>query len=251
MNLVCGEPAGYFQPIFNEELKLCVSFTKEMFISPISEAVTKEQKEKGQREMLSNNLDPFKKIRLELLDEHNNIDKIKDVKEKIKKIKEINAKFLAFNKLANLMKKLPIKQENPARVAFKNNTKIKSKRIKCVNSINGTGVSIMDYKGEKIPYLLIDTVSGLGNSVNGIVFDIPDEEIAKKISSFILLHEIGHIYEFLKERIEKGAASLIDTLNEKDREKVVDSEGKATAYAFYNMYIKNRRELLKKKNVGC
>lgn len=74
-----------------------------------------------------------------------------------------------------------------------------------------------------------------------------NKEMADKIVNFIMLHEVGHIYEFLKERVNKGAANLIDTLNEPDRNKVIDSECKANAYALDNMCRKDRRELLKNR----
>lgn len=241
------EQNWWMQQIFTEELKIDFAYTNKYFVSYILEGISKEQKETGQRTMVGNNLDPFNKLRLELLDEHNKIMYIKNNKEKIKKLKEINAKFLVFNKLANLMKKINIKQENPARSAFKKNTKIKSKRIKCVNSNNGNIIRTIEYKGEKIPYLLIDTIHDIKNSANGIVFDMTNKEMADKIVNFIMLHEVGHIYEFLKERVNKGAANLIDTLNEPDRNKVIDSEGKANAYALDNMYRKDRRELLKNR----
>ena len=74
------EQNWWMQQIFTEELKIDFAYTNKYFVSYILEGISKEQKEAGQRAMIGNNLDPFNKLRLELLDEHNKIMYIKDNK---------------------------------------------------------------------------------------------------------------------------------------------------------------------------
>ena len=72
------------------------------------------------------------------------------------------------------------------------------------------------------------------------------------MKKLIILHEYGHLYNFLKDFIETGKAEIVDTLsaNRKDRKDRIDSEGKANAYALENMYRKDRRELIKNSDLN-
>ena len=80
---------------------------------------------------------------------------------------------------------------------------------------------------------------------NGLKFsNLEKKEIRDNIRKFIIYHEYGHLYEFLKDFIETGKAEIIDTQTARPSE-VIDNEGKANAYAIDNMYRKDRRELLK------
>ena len=86
----------------------------------------------------------------------------------------------------------------------------------------------------------------IGNTfeVNGLKLSSISSNAKNRIRKFIIMHEYGHLYEWLKDMVEKNEGYIIDT-NDPDIQKVTDSEGKANAYAIDNMYRKDRRELLK------
>ena len=64
----------------------------------------------------------------------------------------------------------------------------------------------------------------------------------------MIMHEYGHLFEFLKEVVETGKVEIKGTVGlalDGRYDELENLEGKANAYAIDNMYRKDRRELLK------
>ena len=83
-------------------------------------------------------------------------------------------------------------------------------------------------------------------------FDFTEKQAKENeniIWKFIIMHEQGHLFEYLKNLIETGTIRQVSTsdfqFSQKDKQNVNDSEAGANAYAIDNMYRKDRRELLK------
>ena len=112
--------------------------------------------------------------------------------------------------------------------------------IKSFNS-EFTGVAQNNYG---IPYLIVNPKQDISYA-NGLEFtNLEKKELRTNIRKFIIYHEYGHLYEFIKDYVETGRATITDTMSDRTQE-VIDSEGKTNAYAIDNMYRKDRRELLK------
>ena len=64
------------------------------------------------------------------------------------------------------------------------------------------------------------------------------------MKKFIILHEYGHLYNFLKDFIETGKAEIVDTLsaNRKDRIELIKNSD------LNNERIKKAKESLKKED---
>ena len=122
---------------------------------------------------------------------------------------------------------------------------------------NSTGISdipsVIDINNRnskvKVPVIFLNLKNKRPNTYD-FFFKSKDPRIQSLIREFILRHEFGHAYEYIKDYVEKGEAKIID--NETDfkngtatSKEILDSEGKANAYAFDTMYRKDRRELLK------
>ena len=221
--------------ILTEDYLLKKFFIKFSDCSILMEAITPEQKEKGQRVMNQKAIEPFEKIRNYLVNKWENRRKIK---EDYKKKKE---EFLRYNIIIELLKdnKLESKKTKDADNYVKNITGEKPKIITYKNK-NFSGL-VADYQG--LPKLVLRTE--VDEYSNGLKFsNLEKKEIRDNIRKFIIYHEYGHLYEFLKDFIETGQAEIIDTQTARPSE-VIDNEGKANAYAIDNMYRKDRRELLK------
>ena len=221
--------------ILTEDYLLKKFFIKFSDCSILMEAITPEQKEKGQRVMNQKAIEPFEKIRNYLVNKWENRRK---TKEDYKKKKE---EFLRYNIIIELLKdnKLESKKTKDADNYVKNITGEKPKIITYKNK-NFSGL-VADYQG--LPKLVLRTE--VDEYSNGLKFsNLEKKEIRDNIRKFIIYHEYGHLYEFLKDFIETGQAEIIDTQTARPSE-VIDNEGKANAYAIDNMYRKDRRELLK------
>ena len=96
----------------------------------------------------------------------------------------------------------------------------------------------------------VKNITGKNRYLNGFDFT---EENAKKfedtIWKFIIMHEQGHLYNYLIQAIETGRIEAVGTamfqFSDKDKQNVNNSEAGANAYAIDNMYRKDRREFLK------
>ena len=221
--------------ILTEDYLLKKFFIKFSDCSILMEAITPEQKEKGQRVMNQKAIEPFEKIRNYLVNKWENRKK---TKEDYKKKKE---EFLRYNIIIELLKdnKLESKKTKDADNYVKNIAGEKPKIITYKNK-NFSGL-VADYQG--LPKLVLRTE--VDEYSNGLKFsNLEKKEIRDNIRKFIIYHEYGHLYEFLKDFIETGQAEIIDTQTARPSE-VIDNEGKANAYAIDNMYRKDRRELLK------
>ena len=221
--------------ILTEDYLLKKFFIKFSDCSILMEAITPEQKEKGQRVMNQKAIEPFEKIRNYLVNKWKNRKK---TKEDYKKKKE---EFLRYNIIIELLKdnKLESKKTKDVDNYVKNITGEKPKIITYKNK-NFSGL-VADYQG--LPKLVLRTE--VDEYSNGLKFsNLEKKEIRDNIRKFIIYHEYGHLYEFLKDFIETGQAEIIDTQTARPSE-VIDNEGKANAYAIDNMYRKDRRELLK------
>ena len=221
--------------ILTEDYLLRKFFIKFSDCSILMETITPEQKEKGQRVMNQKAIEPFEKIRNYLVNKWENRRK---TKEDYKKKKE---EFLRYNIIIELLKdnKLESKKTKDADNYVKNITGEKPKIITYKNK-NFSGL-VADYQG--LPKLVLRTE--VDEYSNGLKFsNLEKKEIRENIRKFIIYHEYGHLYEFLKDFIETGKAEIIDTQTARPSE-VIDSEGKANAYVIDNMYRKDRRELLK------
>ena len=221
--------------ILTEDYLLKKFFIKFSDCSILMEAITPEQKEKGQRVMNQKAIEPFEKIRNYLVNKWENRRK---TKEDYKKKKE---EFLRYNIIIELLKdnKLESKKTKDADNYVKNITGEKPKIITYKNK-NFSGL-VADYQG--LPKLVLRTeVDEYSNELK--FSNLEKKEIRDNIRKFIIYHEYGHLYEFLKDFIETGQAEIIDTQTARPSE-VIDNEGKANAYAIDNMYRKDRRELLK------
>ena len=221
--------------ILTEDYLLKKFFIKFSDCSILMEAITPEQKEKGQRVMNQKAIEPFEKIRNYLVNKWENRRK---TKEDYKKKKE---EFLRYNIIIELLKdnKLESKKTKDADNYVKNITGEKPKIITYKNK-NFSGL-VADYQG--LPKLVLRTE--VDEYSNGLKFsNLEKKEIRDNIRKFIIYHEYGHLYEFLKDFIETGQAEIIDTQTARPSE-VIDNEGKANAYVIDNMYRKDRRELLK------
>lgn len=214
--------------IFTEDISI-------MFYPVISEAVSKIQKEKGQREMHKLYSQPLYKLREYLLKKW---DKPKTKEEYIQK----NLEFKRYQDIIN-----SIEKEYPSEEQARNIIKQVLGKESDLKSYNAAMIGTQINEKTKMPYLLISP--RISNYLNGFIFNEKIDTI--KLFKFAILHEYGHCFEYLKDLVEKGTAELVNTRLEQDRNKVIDSEGKANAYALKNSYRKDRRELLnnKKENV--
>lgn len=196
----------------------------------ISEAMTKEQKEAGQREINKKHLNPFFQLEKYLND--------KWIKEKDIRKKAIEKK--RFNEILQKLKSPEVDKDT----------------YNYVKNVLGTVPNITLGKDSENHFIeLAKGVPAIGLStkeqeyVNGIRFNINDKKIRKNVRQFIILHEYGHLFEYLKRFVEDGKFEVIDTFD-RDIEKVTKSESDANTYALNNMYRKDRREMLKNSDLS-
>lgn len=217
------------------------------------EAITPEQKEKGQRVMSEKSILPFEKLRTYLIEKWNNLPR---TKENFLKIKNEKGRF---NFLLELLtdKKLEKSKNGIYKVIVDKETSLKKTNREIagdsyISSLTGNKPQVYVSKGDRtaivsdydgLPHFVIS--DKVGARTNGIKLDIEPKEIRKKVRKFIVYHEYGHLYEFIKDFVENGEAEVTDTATANNVEKE-ESEGKANAYAIDNMYRKDRREILKK-----
>lgn len=200
------------------------------------EAISKEQKEAGQREMAKKELDVFYRLRSYFHDKWNN-KKIKTKEEYEQKRKE----FTLLNHFVNLgleEAKLNNKDVNSYL------TNVLDTKPTAWKTVGGDNNSLNQEDGQ-LPYFKINAPKFSSEyTKDDMGFRTNTKEIRKNIRKFIVMHEYGHLYNFLKNVIETGKGYIVDTI-EDDPIEVIDSEDKANAYAIDNMYRKDIRNLLK------
>lgn len=204
----------------------------------LNEKISSEQKEKGQRIMQKLETNVFYRLKKQLE---------KDWEDKSVTKENLKKKKAEFDKLRELIKigeHLKLSNDKETEKYLSKNSVLPIKwSIKNNDIPNSAGA--LDPSAGKYPTLKFSDVS-LDN--HNLPFDLGlinyNNDIEKVIKTFAALHEYGHLYNYLYELIKTGKAEVVSTLSG-GALKVANSEGKANAYAFDNMYRKDRRELLK------
>lgn len=206
------------------------------------EAITPEQKERGQREINKKALDPFFKIREYLQEKFKNPKTKKDFYKR-------NEEYSRYNFVIRCLQEAKKGSE----------TVNKKGRLDAEKYVESLGFKLTDIpasisKESKItadkfglPFLYISQEHE--TEANGISLTKDTENLKKNMKKFIILHKYGHLYNFLKDFIETGKAEIVDTLSASRKDRI-DLEGKANAYALENMYRKDRRELIKNSDLN-
>lgn len=198
------------------------------------ERMSKEQQEAGQREMAKRDLEPFIRLKKYFVNKWKNtgIEGLKNKKIELERYKEIIRDSVKESKLTSPELKEFLKKEmgfNP--------------KFKVEKNPEYFSFAFDDETFEKKILLNKDYMDSYSN-YNGIYFKNADK-IRPLIKKFLIGHEYGHLYDFLKRYIETGKKDTVDTSTGKDEE-VENSEGSANAYSIDNMYRKDRSNLLSK-----
>lgn len=222
-------------PLFVEQIKLATTHL-------LLEAVSKEQKEKGQREMNRFDCQPFHQLEKYLQKKWENK---KPTKENIKQKREEYKRMLELENYAfDIVKDSDV------------GTQEYIKNITGNYSLWLTGPSLAKEQGSSFSQFTDGSTfleigkpkfgSSYGSDIN---FKTTNKKLRKSLRKYIVLHEYGHLYEFLKHYIEKGEIQEIPDTFTTDPKIRLDNEGKANAYAIDNSYRKDRRELLKNSDL--
>lgn len=206
------------------------------------EKITKEQKKAGREAMAEKALEPIDKLREYLIEKWN--------KEKITK-EQLIQKIIEFKRF-NSVKKVV---DEYVKETFGNSPSV-NKYLKDIFG-KGTSYPVVAYakngvadEGE-IPNVFLK----LGGQKNTPEFNLQSKkpEIIKILNKYVALHELGHIFNYFKHFVENGEIKKItpsDIAFEKgDYKGLLDSEGKANAYALDNMSKDDRMELLKNSSI--
>ena len=239
-------------PLKEKKLKLTskinYEFTEDIneYDFVLYEAVSKEQKEAGQREMWKLEQNVINKVEKYFNRKWADIKNLKNKKiekERLEDLKKYFKKYEPSEKTIKWFKeKIGIKPEFPIG------------SISNPNSNSPGGVEGHRLFTTFVRDFNVKNITGENRYLNGFDFT---EENAKKFENiiwkFIIMHEQGHLYNYLIQAIEKGTVQPIGTamfnFSEKDKKDVNDSEVGANSYALDNMYRKDRREFLKNSNV--
>lgn len=206
------------------------------------EKITKEQKRAGREAMAEKALEPIDKLREYLIEKWN--------KEKINK-QQLIQKIIEFKRF-NSVKKFV---DEYVKETFGNSPNV-NKYLKDIFG-KGTSYPVVAYAkngvadDDEIPNVFLK----LNGQKNTPEFNLQSKkpEIIKILNKYIALHELGHIFNYFKHFIENGEVKKItpsDVAFEKgDYKELLDSEGKANAYALDNMSKDDRMELLKNSSI--
>ena len=225
-----------------------ISFTEDLkeYDFVLFEAISKEQKEKGQREIWKLEQNVMNKVENYFNKKWANIKNLKNKKIEKERLKDLKKYFEKYEPSEKTIKwfKEKIGVEPKMSVSSLSNPNAKSPAGVEGHMLHTTFVRDFDVKN----------ISGEGKYLNGFDFT---EENAKKFENtiwkFIIMHEQGHLYNYLIQAIETGIVKPVGTVmfnfSEKDKQDVNNSETNANAYAIDNMYRKDRRELLKNSKI--
>jgi hypothetical protein len=221
-----------------------IEFTEEFTDNTLLlfEAVSKEQKEKGQREIWKNNhhvINKLKEYFLKKWENPKNLKNKKIEKERLNEWKKYFENYEPSEETINFYKeKMGTKPKFPI-------SSINDKDSNFLAGVEPYRLQTTFNKSFEIKH-----ISDEGRYLNG--FNFTEEQIKnteKNIWKFIIMHEQGHLFEYLKQIIETGTYIPIGTsmfqFSQKDKEDVNKSEVSANAYAIDNMYRKDRRDFLK------
>ena len=211
------------------------------------EGVSKEMKEKGQREMWKQYSDILYKLNSYFISKWNK----KKTKEDFLKKKEEQKRFV---EIKNYFEKFKPDEETKKfyreKLDKNPNYPIDSKLTEL------TGETI---PAETNPYTLsvvynrnydFSFLKDANRWINGFSFDKANiKKIEPIIWKFVILHEEGHLYDFCKKYIENGSFEFIGTIeslqgSDKQYQQGMDMESEANSQALKTMYRKDRNEFL-------
>lgn len=206
-------------------------FLNEYDIICLVEGRTKEQQEKGQREMAKQALEPLYIIKEFFLKrwysgrnvKRNALEKTR-YNEILKSLKSIQMHKDIREYVKNVTGKDP---ESCSMGKYFQNCLVELAR----------GVPVIGLDREEHEY------------ANGIKFNLNSKQMRKNVRQFIILHEYGHLFDYFKHYIITGKYKITGTFGGK-KEEITDSESSANNYALKNMYRKDRRELLKNSDLS-
>ena len=206
------------------------------------EKLTQEQKKKSAEEVSKFYLEPIRVLKVYL-------DKKWNKKITEEEIKQKRLEYLRYNAI---VKKLidefkEVGDEEGSKEFVKSITGITNGWI--VRTDDGLKVMPPIY-GKEIPIIKVPTYS---KKLGSFDFEFNKKADKKDIANLSYRHELGHIFNYLKQYIETGKGDIvgtIDALKNGEYEKLVDSEGKANAYVVDNMNRFKRRELLKNSELS-
>lgn len=156
------------------------------------ERVSKEQQEKGQRFMADKEISVFYQLRKWLSERWN---------KKITTKKEMLKKHLEFNRLSYLL--------NISRDSLGKCDKDIKNYIKNITNSNPEWLALKDknsslrQENERLAYLTFGTPAFDKKTTDDWQINITEKELKKIIRKEIILHEYGHLFEYLKEVIKK------------------------------------------------
>lgn len=206
------------------------------------EAISKEQKEKGQREMWKRTHNVINKLENYFSNKWSNVKKLKNKKiekNRLNEWKQYFEKYEPSEETINFYKeKMGIKPKFPI-------SSIDDKNSNSLAGINPHNLQTIFNRGFDIKHIADE-----GRYLNGFDFTQKQlKDIENIVWKFIIMHEQGHLFNYLKQLIETGTYIPVGTamfqFSKKDKEDVNNSETYANAYAIDNMYRKDRREFLK------
>ena len=206
------------------------------------EAVTPEQKEAGQREMWKIEQNVINKIDNYFNKKWSKIENLKNKKEEKKRIDDLKKYFKSYEPNEDSIKwfKEKIGTSPKMPISIVDNDK----------SSNPGGVDGLRLQTTFVKNFNVKNIVGKNRYLNGFDFKGSDlKKVENTIWKFIIMHEQGHLFNYLVQLIETGTVRPVGTamfnFSENDKKDVNDSESSTNAYAIDNMYRKDRREFLK------
>lgn len=212
------------------------------------EKISKAQQEAGQREMKKENIKPFIQLKKYLVKKWNRPGLTKEeIKQKKEEFKNLNY-LIAFGLEMSKSTDEDVQEYVKDNIGSKPEWFVMPSETVFGKDSNKSG--LVDAIDSAPSFLALKKLKLDDKEImsNGLKIKEPTENIKKIIRKFTIAHEYGHLFEYLKSLVENTNGEIIDTMNGKTSD-VVDSEGKANAYAIDNMYRKDRRELLKKSGL--
>lgn len=214
------------------------------------EAVSKEMKEKGQREMWKQYSSVLYKLNSYFTKKWSNPKKTKkdylQKKEEQKRFVEIKEYFERYNPSEKTKKFYREKMEKYPDYPI-NSKKTEYTRDSAIPAeTNPYALSIIYNRDYDFSFL-----KDSNRFINGFTFDKSDiKKVEPLIWKFVILHEEGHLYDFAKKYIETGNVSILGTAeafygSDDEYKHGVDMESEANSQALKTMYRKDRREFLK------
>ena len=212
------------------------------------EAISKEMKEKGQREMWKISSDILYRLNEYFIHKWNKPKKTKqdflDKKQEQFRFNDIKEYFEKYNPSEETKKFYREKMDkNPKYPINSKLTELSSNVVPA--STNPYQLSIVYNRDYDFSFL-----KDAKRFVNGFTFDKSNiKKIEPLIWKFVILHEEGHLFDICKKYIE-GNRENVGTAqayygSDEEYKKGVDMESGANAQAIDNMYRKDRREFLK------